>query len=174
MHSGSANPGYRLCHKCCMQAPHKCKGFYGKFEGNNLVSNRKGIAVLEIDLMLGIGHFVMRCFYLKSHLGKGNDYLPSEILCCIAWRQVKIPSMINKFGGGTTVFVPLEDKEFQFRTAVKGISHPGCFFQVTPQDIPWVALKRLVAIRVNITDEPCNPFISRSPWKYLVGIPVWF
>ena len=110
-----------LGHKGGVQAILLGQGLDRQLEGHDVVRGAQGVGVLEVNLMLALGHLVVAGLDLKAHLLQGHADLPPGPLPVVQGAQVEVARLVVGPGGGLALVIGLEEEEFRLRTYVEGI-----------------------------------------------------
>ncbi len=171
VHTAAVDAGNRLGHEGCMEAVLEGNGLGCKLEGDDTVGSGEGIAILEIDLVLAVSNFVVGGFDLKAHLAEGKNNVAPDIFCRVGWCEIEIGAVVLELGCRVPI-VHLEQEELKFRAGVERVAHLGCFSHCLAQDETGISFKRLVAVRLDIADEPGNLSFLGSPGEDCIGSQV--
>ena len=164
VHTAAVDTSNRFCHKDGMETVLEGDRLGCELEGNYPVRGDEGITIFEVDLVLAVSDFVVRCFNLKSHLPQGKDNIPSDILCRVCRSEIEICAMVFKLRRRYAV-IHFKQEKFKFGSGVKRESHLCGFSNGLSQNITGITLKRLIAVRLDITDKPGNLSFLGSPGK---------
>ena len=168
VHTAAVDAADRLCHEGCMETVLECNGLGCKLEGDDAVCSGECIAILEIDLVLAVCNFVVGSFDLKSHVGQCKDNITADIFRRVRWCEIEIGSMILKLRG-RYYHRHLEQEKLKFRTGVERVAHLCCFGHCLAQDVARISFEGLVAVRLDIADEPGNLSFLGPPGKDCIG-----
>ena len=144
-------------------------GFHHRAEGHGIVRSRQRIRVMKIDLVLSRPLLVVGRLRLNTHPLQCQADLPADILTFIIGRYVHIGRLIIGNMGGFTVFVLLEQVEFQFRAEEKGIACRGSVRNRLFQNASGVVDENLAGLVGDGAEHSDNASMLRAPGQYRDG-----
>ena len=149
-------------------------GFDNEFKDLNLVTSTKHFIVLKVNFMLTYGHFVVTCFYFKSHFGQDVNNLTTSVISKVCRRQVKITTLVIYLKSWISIFIKLKEEEFWLWSKVERFE--ANFFHVTKGafEVPtWVSCKWFPFCCIDITDQSCDTTVLISPRENSPRVQVW-
>ena len=146
----------RLRHKGCIEVVKLCVFFNDILEGHNLVGNGENVAVLEVDLVLTFGTFVVGSLDLEAHILKGNAHITAAVSAEVNVVKVEIACLVVGFGCRSALVVRVEKEELKLGTDIKLIAHIVRFFDRSLENISRIARERSSVGTVNVADQTCR------------------
>ncbi len=134
----------------------------------------EGVAVLEVDLVLALGDFVVRGLDLEPHIGEGDDDLTTDVLRKVGRGKVEVAAAVLELRSRSAA-EHLKEEEFEFRPGVEDVPVLCRVLHRPPEHVARVALKRLPVGRlVDIADEPGFRVLPGPPGQEGVSREVGF
>ena len=118
---------HRLWHESRVQAVLLGQRLDCELKGHDVVGGGQSIGILEIDLVLSRGNFMMTGFDFKAHLFQGHADFTACALAVVERPEVEIARFVAGRCSWMTFFICLEKEEFHFRADIEGVSHIRCF-----------------------------------------------
>ena len=161
-----------LGHEGGVQAGALGNGFHHELEGHHIIGCGKGLAVFEVDLVLGVRHLVVGGLYLEAHILEGHADIPPHVFPEVDGAEVEIAALVVRGGGGSAEFIGMEQEEFQLRAHVEVEAHIRRLLDHAAQAVARVALEGGAVRHVNIADEAGNLALLGPPGEDHEGIEV--
>ena len=161
-----------LGHKGGVKAVLLGQGLDCQLEGHDVVGRSEGVRVLQVDLVLPGGGFMVAGLDLHPHFFQGQRYLPPGALTVVQRAKVEVPRLIGGPRRGTALLVGLEQEELQLRPYMESIPQLLCFFQRPLEDVPGVPVKGSAVRIINIADQPGHLSVLGTPRQDGEGVQV--
>ena len=133
--------------------------------GHDGVGHRQRIGISGDDLMLAGCHFVMGVLDRDAHLLERIDRVSPVVLRHVERRQVEIAAVVEHFRLGPGV---PEVEELELRGGVEVVPHLGGPAEVSLEDYPRIARKRLAIRGCDVAKHPGH-LLLRAPGKDAEG-----
>ena len=129
MHSRTRHTFLRFWHKSGMKSKTSCNRTDCTSECNYRICTDKCLCLTKINFLLTWCAFVMRRFYLKSHLFQSQNHITPWIFPEIKRSDRHIACHFMCKGSRNRIFIGMEEKKFAFRIHIKFIPFFFCFIQ---------------------------------------------
>ena len=163
VHTGTVHTGLGLRHKSCMKTVTLRNGTDSGFHRHDLVRCLQRIIHGKFYLVLTGSDLVSGGFHLVTHLFQCQYDIPPGIFPQIHRTQIKIACPLVGNGGGDAVIIRVKQEKFTLRIYFQCITQAFCFFQNFFQKISGASLIGSSICTDQITDQPCNLSLLRSP-----------
>lgn len=161
-----------LGHKGGVEAVLLGQELHRQLEGHDIVGGPEGVGVLEVDLVLAGGVFVVAGLNLKAHLLQGHTDLAPGPLAVIQGAQVEVAGLVVGLGGGLALVVGLKQEELGLRPHVEGVVAHGLRPLEHPlEHVPGVAHEGGTVGVVHVADQP-GGLVLLVPGVHHEGIQV--
>ena len=166
VHTRAVDAEDGLGHKCGVQAILLGQGLHRQLEGHDVVGGVHGLGVLEVDLMLALGHLVVGCLDLEVHLLQGQADLPPGGFPVVQGAQVKVARLVVGLGGGLALLVGLEQEELALRAHVEPVeAHVVGLLDHPLEHLAGIAHKGAAVRVVHIADQAGHLAVAGPPRK---------
>jgi len=153
VHAAAVNPEDRLGHERGEQPVLDGDALDGVLEGHGVIRRVQGVGVVEVDLVLADGDFMMLHLHIDLQRLQGGNDVGADPLRFVIWGEVEVAADI--VGQGVVqIAVLAEQEEFQFRPDVVDIAQrlrPG---DLALESVARIAFERLTIRAVDIADDP--------------------
>ena len=117
-----------------------------------MVGRPQRIVVLEVNLVLAGGNFVMRSLHLHPHRFQRNHHVASNLRREVRG-EVEIAALIVGHREHVARVVHLQQEELQLRPGIEDKAHLGRRSHRPAQDVPRIAGERIAFGRVHVANQ---------------------
>ena len=122
VHARAVDAEHRLGHEGGVQAELGGDGAHHPLEGDGVVGGGEGVGVLEVDLVLALGHLVVAGLDLEAHGLQRLDDLAAAVDAGVVRFHVEVAGDIVGDGGRPALGIPAEQEELGLGADVHGVA----------------------------------------------------
>ena len=154
VHAAAVDAEHGLGHERRMEAAHLRDRLDRHLKRHDVVRRQQRVGVLEVDLMLPLGHLVMAGLDLEAHLLEHQTDLASHMAAVIDRRHIEVASRVRGARGRQALLIRLKQEELHLGADVERVAHVLRALERLFQNIARVARERRAVGIVHVADEP--------------------